>query len=125
MKDSDRRKLEELWLRGHGCAKIANELGMNVNIVKLYCRRHGLSGDRQQEKIPEIDRDINEPRCKCCGIFITRKNGTKKRIFCSDKCRIAWWNNHQKLVNRKAEYAFICLNCEKRFAAYGNRERKY
>lgn len=46
MKESDKKKIEELWLQGYGSTKIADKLGINVNTVKSFCRRHGLSGDR-------------------------------------------------------------------------------
>ena len=48
MKESDKKKVEELWLQGYGSTKIAEILGINVDTVKSFCRRHGLSGDRQQ-----------------------------------------------------------------------------
>lgn len=50
MTESDKRKIEELWLQGYGSTKIADKLGINVNTVKSFCRRHGLAGDRQQER---------------------------------------------------------------------------
>ena len=125
MKESDKKKIEELWLQGYGSKKIADKLGINVNTVKSFCRRHGLSGDRQQERFNNTDIVVEEPRCKCCGSSIAWRSGTKKKIFCSDSCRMKWWNSHQELVNRKAEYVFVCHNCGKLFTAYGNKERKY
>ena len=69
MTESDKRKIEELWLQGYGSTKIADKLGINVNTVKSFCRRHGLAGDRQQEK-NNLDIVVQEPRCKCCGSSI-------------------------------------------------------
>lgn len=57
--------------------------------------------------------------------FYCLKEWGKEKIFCSDNCRMKWWNSHQELVNRKAEYVFVCRNCGKLFTAYGNKERKY
>jgi len=34
MTESDKRKIEELWLQGYGSTKIADKLGINVNTVK-------------------------------------------------------------------------------------------
>ena len=70
VKEPDKKKIEELWLQGYGNTKIADKLGINVNAVKSFCRRHGLSGDRQQEKFNGLDIRVEELRCKCCGSFI-------------------------------------------------------
>ena len=125
MKESDKKKIEELWLQGYGSTKIADKLGINVNTVKSFCRRHGLSGDRQQEKFNNLDIAVKEPRCKCCGSSIVWRSGAKKKIFCSNSCRMKWWNSHQELVDRKAEYDFVCRNCGRLFTAYGNSDIKY
>lgn len=79
MKESDKKKIEELWLQGYGSTKIADKLGINVNTVKSFCRRHGLSGDRQQEKFNNLDIAVKEPRCKCCGSSIVWRSGAKKK----------------------------------------------
>lgn len=76
MKESDKKKIEELWLQGYGSTKIAEKLGINVNTVKSFCRRHGLSGDRQQERFNNTDIVVKEPRCKCCGSSIAWRSGT-------------------------------------------------
>lgn len=32
--------------------------------------------------------------CKCCGELVPQSNGTKERIFCSQKCNRDWFNKH-------------------------------
>ena len=49
----------------------------------------------------------------------------KKKKFCSDACRMSWWNKNLDKVNRKAVYEFICPHCQQPFTAYGNAGRKY
>jgi endogenous inhibitor of DNA gyrase (YacG/DUF329 family) len=34
--------------------------------------------------------------CLKCGVEIKSIKGTKKKRFCSDRCRWDWWNNHIK-----------------------------
>ena len=51
--------------------------------------------------------------------------GAKRKMFCSDACRVAWWNCHKDLVTRKAVYMIPCAGCGKVFKSYGNRNRKY
>lgn len=58
-------------------------------------------------------------------LFYCLEGRGKEKIFCSDSCRMKWWNSHQELVDRKAEYDFVRRNCGRLFTAYGNKERKY
>lgn len=95
-------------------AEIAQITNMTVNTIRVYCHRHGLT-----------DEDL-KGLCFCeqCGSPIQRSSGKKKR-FCSDVCRMNWWNAHQELVQRKAFYQMTCQCCGKEFLSYGNRNRKY
>lgn len=63
--------------------------------------------------------------CVSCGAPITQMPGKKEKKFCSDRCRNQWWNAHLDLVDRRANYEFVCLTCGKKFTAYGNAHRKY
>lgn len=125
MKEHDRKQLEELWLEGCGYSNISKALNLNVNTVKSYCRRHGYIGDRGKAVAAQANGKKEESRCKYCGSFIIQNSESKKKIFCSDRCRMNWWNSHQELVRRKAEYEFVCENCGRNFKAYGNAKRKY
>ena len=49
--------------------------------------------------------------------------GVKKK-FCSDRCRLKWWNAHMGRLNKKTIYTYICLNCGSEFKVYGNQHRK-
>ena len=51
--------------------------------------------------------------------------GRKPVKFCSEACRIHWWNTHPDAVDKKAFYDFTCACCGKPFRAYGNSQRKY
>ena len=125
MKEEEKRKIFDLWSQGYGATRIARELRINVNTVKSYCRRHGLIGDRAEKPLLLNDQKVDELQCKCCGAPVIQKDGVKRKIFCSDKCRLTWWNDHQDLTQRKAEYSFICQNCGKMFKVYGNKRRKF
>ena len=63
--------------------------------------------------------------CGYCGAPITQTLGRKEKKFCSDRCRNLWWNAHLDLVDRRANYEFVCRTCGKPFTAYGNAHRKY
>ena len=104
-----------------GCGKSYNEisalLGVSVNTISSYCRR--VSVDGQSKDIKSVG------TCKQCGKLVKSKAGHKQRQFCSDTCRLAWWNAHMEQVERKAVYTFTCACCGRAFAAYGNQHRKY
>ena len=52
--------------------------------------------------------------------------GRKKR-FCSNECRRAWWSENRDKINMssEAQYKTTCEGCGKQFVAYGNPNRKY
>lgn len=105
---------------GESYTKIADSMGLSINTVKSYCRRNNLG------RIASI---ISEPVegtfCCQCGVSLKQTIGKKKKRFCSDKCRMAWWNAHPEAVNHKTIRAFTCQTCSHNFKTHGNRERKY
>jgi endogenous inhibitor of DNA gyrase (YacG/DUF329 family) len=78
---------------------------------------------------PTVKTLLNEPQsdsiCKMCGSVIVQISGRKARKFCSDACRVEWWNSHRDQVVKKAVYEFNCPHCGETFTAYGNANRKY
>jgi endogenous inhibitor of DNA gyrase (YacG/DUF329 family) len=119
------QKEQVLALRGSGetCANIAESLGLSVNTVKSFCRRNS-AGNREAAKIKTaVTTDGGE--CPQCGNKIKRISGRKPKRFCSDECRVLWWNSHTGNVNQKALYSFKCAHCGKDFTAYGNAKRRY
>lgn len=107
MTDAQKSTVLTLRSKGMSFSKIAETVGLSVNTIKSFCSRH------------------KGQFCLCCGEQITQPPRVRQKKFCSDKCRMKWWNAHIKDVNRKAMYDFICSNCGKPFQAYGNNHRKY
>ena len=100
----------ELRRQGLGYKTIAAITGYSVNTVKSTCRRH---------QVP------NEKVCLQCGAKLDQTPHRKEKKFCSDKCRMAWWNSHPERVTRKAFYHLVCAHCGQPFESYGNQKRKY
>ena len=111
-------------MRGHGTSysKIARALGLSENTVKSFCKRNGLTGS--SEKIVDSN-GKGAPFCLSCGIPITQIPGYRGRMYCTDRCRISWWNKHPAAPSRKNTRLFTCLACGSQFDGYGKRERKY
>lgn len=99
--------------QGHTCPEIASTLLLSPNTVKSICYRSGIG--TQQPKALDVH------TCKNCGNSLQQVTGTKKRSFCSDKCRYSWWNQHRS----RRPYRMICYQCGKEFISYGNKKRKF
>lgn len=113
MKDEQQRQIIALRREGAGYGSIASQLGLSINTVKSFCRRHSLATPKA------------ESVCEQCGRPIEQTPGRKRKRFCCDVCRNKWWNSHLDLVKRKAVYTFTCPTCGKEFTVYGNRRRKF
>lgn len=100
-----------LQKQGYGYRRIATMLELPINKVRYFCEKNPYNS--------------NNKKCLNCGIAIKNTPHKREKKFCSDKCRMAWWNSHPELVNRKAIYHLICSHCGKPFDAYGKANKKY
>ena len=119
MNDLQRGQIRVLRNEGISYSQIAQKLGISESTIKTYCRRHGL-GSNEVKVAPGKAKN-----CICCGIPVIQTSGRKEKKFCSDKCRMQWWNSNLDKVSRKAIYEFVCPACKKPFTAYGDKNRKY
>ena len=110
------RIINDLQSQGLGYKKIAGLTGLPVNSVKTYCRRHPVEGAAPKEE---------QAFCRGCGKPIKRIPQAKPRQFCSDACRLRFWNSHREQVNHKTVYTFRCPYCGREFQSFGNPNRKY
>ena len=120
MTDKEKQQIKEYRDQELSYSEISRMLGISVNSVKTYCKRHALGGTKAFD-----GKGSTEFCCEQCGIPVKQNPGRKKKRFCSDGCRMKWWNSHMDKVKRKAIYEFTCLHCGKTFTAYGNSGRKY
>ena len=121
MTDLQKEQIISLREQGYGYATVAGAVGLKKDTVVAFCRKHGLTGTKAENDRIALDADF----CPQCGTLLKQTPGRKRVKFCSDKCRIAWWNSHPEKVNRKATYSFTCAHCGVPFTAYGNSTRKY
>ena len=116
-----KEQIERLRNEGYGCKRIAELLDISANTVKSYCKRNALMGSKEVSP----SQDVEEHFCKCCGLPVRQNPGRKEKKFCSDACRMKWWNSHLDLVKRKAVHEFECAYCHHPFLAYAQKQRKY
>ncbi|WP_363928450.1 RNA polymerase subunit sigma-70 [Varibaculum sp.] len=116
--DTAKAQVRSLRKVGMPLAKIASELGLNVNTVKSWCRRNNITPSSTNKTVVRVADVVG---CLICGSELT----IRQSRFCCESCRRAWWKTHPDQINRKAFYTFTCAHCAKQFTAYGNAKRKY
>lgn len=107
--------------QGIGYLRIAQELGISQNTVKSYCRRNNLTKIDEIADLP-TPLPVSEHYCLQCGVAVRQNDKRKLKKFCSDKCRMKWWNSHRDKINHKESAKIECPHCHKSFAAYGGRK---
>ena len=111
MRLQDKIVINNMRLEGHTPSVIAAKLGIPASTVRSFIHRN-----------PDVP---NTKQCLRCGKPVLQPKGRREKKFCSDRCRMDWWNSHQNAVNRKAYYTLTCEYCGKEFESYGNKNRKY
>ncbi len=111
MTDEERTMVTEYRAQNLGYKKIAQLTGISLSTIKSFCKRK----ERKKES----------STCQQCGKVFIQAKGKKKKKFCSDKCRMTWWNTHRNMVGKKTFRKYICPACRKKFKVYGNVQRKY
>lgn len=120
MTHQQKEKVSQMRGEGNSYSKIAAVLGISENTIKSFCRRNNLGG--VSIGVGSKGDGVLCPKCKSP---LTHTVGAKQKRFCSDKCRLAWWNAHPEAVNRKAFYPFTCAHCGASCESYGNKKRKF
>lgn len=120
MNDIQKTQIASMRAKGTGYKSIAKELGISENTVKSYCRRNNLTRTNEIKVISD-----SEVHCKNCGAVVPQNDKRKEKQFCSDKCRMAWWNSHRDKVKHKKVTVKKCPHCHKEFEVYGNSNKKY
>ncbi len=122
MTEEQERQITDLRNAGLGYTAIAKRLDLTRIEVRAFSKAHGLMGRVLQES---EEQTTVQDGCKTCGKKLKHTTGKKKKQFCSDQCRMDWWNAHPNKVKRTAFYTFTCAFCGDEFTSYGNANRKY
>lgn len=149
MTSDQKAVVDRLRSQGRGYKYIASEMGISENTVKSYCRRAPLpvasatdsasvpeKPTAPQRKVntavtapmpvqPADQNPVNTMPCRWCGNPVAQTPGRKEKMFCSDPCRVRWWNRNRHSSQRKTCLQLVCPTCHKPFSSYGNPNRKY
>ena len=120
MNQQQKEAIHELRAKGQSYTKISELLSISENTIQSYCRRNKLGG-----VVLPLAEPVIGLFCKMCGAPLKQTQGTKPRQYCSDQCRMLWWNSHPEMVDRRIVKSITCQNCGKTFESYGKRIRKY
>ena len=120
MTNIEKKRINTLRFSGSSYKEIATLLAMKESTVKSYCSRNHLT-----------DKDIRAQAsnkagcCQQCGAHIEQQAKRKPRRFCSDECRVKWWNEHRQLKRHRETHLVNCDGCGTAFMVYGSQSRKY
>ncbi len=124
MNDIQKSQIINMRAAGIGYKRIAKELDVSENTIKSFCRRNNLAKNNNITPV-EMPKYTSNVICKNCGKVVLQNDKRKKKQFCSDKCRMNWWNSHREQVKHKSVDIRICPGCHKEFKVYGKSDRKY
>lgn len=120
MTDQQKEEIIKLRRSNYGYKSISNKLGLPVNTIKSYCKRHSIT-----KGIHSIDGCFMERFCLQCGSPIIQDPKRKEKKYCSDACRNKWWNAHGNFAKSKTGRSVICAKCGKEFYVNMQSKRKY
>ena len=122
MTQQQKEQIAKLRTEGYSIPAISEALGISKDTIKTHCRRYGLNPASAVDKNKKVEDGCF---CRNCGAPLVQTEGKRVKLFCSDKCRTAWWNSHRDAHGSKSVYQYSCAKCGQPFTAYGNSHRKY
>lgn len=117
MTDKQKQIIREMRRRGMSYSAIAAAHGLSANTVKSFCLRENID---LQSNLDDEKRKL----CKNCGAPLMHHPGSKKKTFCRDKCRYAWWSKNRRWTGIKRAHRLTCFHCATEFDS-NNKKRKY
>ena len=99
---------------GYGYRRIAKLIGLPESTVRSHIKRRKLA----------LETSVGV-YCLNCMKPIFSQPHHRQRKFCSDECRMDWWNAHREKVNHKSGQYLTCPVCKNEFHVYGTKQRVY
>ncbi len=109
MTDEERKTIRIMTEQGYGYKVIASQLGLSVNTVKSFCHRNGMkAGEKASKYEPYIE-------CLRCGAPLQQTPHKKRKKFCSNTCRLAYWHDQPEELRNRTHHECVCEVCGKTF----------
>ena len=87
MTDAQKEQVRAMRMQGIGYRLIAKSLGLKINQVQLFCKAHGLAGNRELARL----------NCPVCGAKVTQPETGRRKRFCSGRCRTRYYRMKKDL----------------------------
>ncbi len=96
-----------------------NEKGMSVNEISeiLKISKNTIKSFLQRKRTDDV--------CLNCGAVLTHIPHKKKKKFCSDKCRMHYWNAHTNEMSHTSAVIVKCEVCGKDVLSYRKKTRRF
>lgn len=90
------QRIAELRQQNYSYSFIGKVLSLSPNTVKSICRRKNFDASGPRKTKAEKQ---NAVLCKNCHKPLGL-DGRKNRLFCSDACRMEWWANKRRIIEK-------------------------
>ena len=122
MTQQQKEQIAKLRTEGYSILAISEALGISKDTIKTHCRRYGLNSATVVDKNKKVEDGCF---CRNCGTPLVQTEGKRVKLFCSDKCRTAWWNTHPEQLSPSAMVEVRCMCCGTTFRSFPSRHRSY
>lgn len=119
--EQQKQQIIKMRSGGHSYKTISDRLEISINTVKSFCRRNQVVAGERKEDFSFSSSKPKKSSCEMCGANVGQISGRKKKRFCSDDCRFAWWSEKRK--KQEVGLKKLCAFCRAEFL--GSNERKY
>lgn len=121
MTEEQKKQIRGFRAAGKGYKRISTALDIPVGTVKSFCRRDEADTPAITGWDATESTDASEkPACLRCGKPVVRIPGRKKRRFCSEACRVAYWRTQARSDSEQ----ILCAGCGKPLCGL-DRHRKF
>lgn len=112
MTEYQKEQIGILRHRGLSYRDIAAKLDLKTDTVRKHCLRN-----KEATEVLEED----GLHCRHCGKLLP----LRRRVFCSEECRRAWWAANPNRINKRKVEAIQCVCCGKVILDYPFRHRRF
>lgn len=116
MTKAEKETVLSLRQRQYSFSTIAEATGLPLGTIKSFLSR--VSGKQEVQPIMVQHITAGLPHCRQCGAALDQTTRGKSKSFCSDHCRMVYWNEHRDLSQRASAHEQTCEVCGRTFFTY-------
>ena len=122
MTEEQKKQIRRFRAAGMGYKRIGTLLDIPVGTVKSFCRRDEVEPPEitGHAAVEQSEGTGEKPVCPRCGKPVVCIPGRRKRRFCSEACRVAYWRTQARSDGERA----LCAGCGQPLRGH-DRRRKF